>query len=471
MRRRLLTATLYLYLAATLGFALGTGTLLGPVRWITSALRHEAIGQWAEDWIIRGAILVLLVITLGLALALLEAWREARRVGRWSIPLTTGLLAAGAIGLWMTPALTGGGASPDLEGDARFVFGPYPSRARLAELKAHGFVGVVSLLHPAVAPFEPRLLAEERRAAAEVGIQLIHAPMLPWVSENEASLARIRQVASRPTGRYYVHCYLGKDRVNVVRQLLVGLGASVDDAGAQQQARQIADVPAFERGSIYHLGGGVHVAPYPTDEEWFGYLLNGSVRSIVSLLDPESPADSALVRRERELAQRYRVRLEFHPIPVEPYDAARALTAATRARSLPRPVVVHGYRTASPVVEAFVQAYRTGRAPLPPSLFREPLSGGAIRSVRVNVVYGPEPTQAEVEGFLRPRGIRGLVRYGAGAAPTSGDGLQRASATTPDELRSTVATGGPWYVYGSADAVGALAEPGGFGLAIPAPRQ
>ena len=102
MRRVLTDAALYLYLAATLGFTLGTAALLGPIRWITAVLRHDALGREAELWVVRGVLMVLLVLTAGLALALLEGWREAPTAGRWRIILATGAAAAvAAVALWL----------------------------------------------------------------------------------------------------------------------------------------------------------------------------------------------------------------------------------------------------------------------------------------------------------------------------------------------------------------------------------
>lgn len=445
------------YLWATTGIFAGTLALHGPVRWLTRALRANQASQRTEDLLVRGAILLLVAGTGWLA------WRLARRVAggppskaRWAIPAASTALAAAALALWMNPRMMTGADDPVAASSERFVFGPYPTPERLAELKRLGFSGVISLLHPAVVPFEPRLLSQERAAAARAGIPLIHAPMLPWVSENEGSVERIRALARSGKGRYYIHCYLGKDRVNVVRRLLQDMNVSVAAAEAQAGARRIADVPAFERGSIYHLDGSVDVTPYPTDEEWIGYVLSGQVRHVLSLLDSTSAEDTVWVRKERTLARQYRIPLEFAPVPSFPYDPEAALRAARRARALPRPLVVHAFRSASAPTEAFVAAYRTGLPPLPPSLFVEPLKGGSVRVTKTNVAQGPRPTGPEFGGYLRQRGVRGIVYVGTRAP--DGDrsvaesiGLRWRSVAAPGpELDRMVAAGGPWYLYGPA---------------------
>ena len=65
-----------------------------------------------------------------------------------------------------------------------FTFGPYPTEDRLAALERDGYTAVISLLHPAVVPFEPKLIADETAAAERVGIEFIHLPMLPWIADN-----------------------------------------------------------------------------------------------------------------------------------------------------------------------------------------------------------------------------------------------------------------------------------------------
>ncbi|MBD0319516.1 MAG: hypothetical protein ICV87_04230 [Gemmatimonadetes bacterium] len=440
------------YLWATTGFFAGTLVLRGPVRWLTGALRGNGASQRTEDLLVRGAILLLLAGTGWLA------WRLARRVAgppsraRWAIPAASTALAAAALAVGLNPRA----GEPVPASSERFVFGPYPTGEQLAELKRRGFTGVISLLHPAVVPFEPRLLAQERAAAARAGIPLIHAPMLPWISENEGSVERIRALARSGRGRYYVHCYLGRDRVNVVRRLLEDMDVSVAAAEAQAGARRISDVPAFERGSIYHLADSVYVTPYPTDEEWIGYVLSGQVRHVLSLLDSTSAEDTVWVQKERKLARQYRIPLEMAPIPAWPYDPELALRAARRARALPRPLVVHDFRSASAPTEAFVAAYRTGLPPLPPSLFVEPMRGGSVRVTGTNVARGPRPTGPEFGGYLRQRGVRGIVYVGTGEpagdrAVAESIGLRWRSVAEPGpELDRIVAAGGPWYLYGPA---------------------
>lgn len=450
----------FTYLWITLGFFAGTLVLNGPVRWLTSALRARDAAQHTEDLVVRGTIVLLLLGTGWLAWGLVRRmWRPSARRARWTAPGASTVLAIAALALWMNPRMLTGASEPIPSSTERFVFGPYPTPEILAELKQRGFTGVIALLHPAVVPFEPRLLAQERAAASRAGITLIEAPMLPWVSDNAASIERIRSVARSGEGRYYVHCYLGKDRVNVVRRLLQDMDASVVAAGAGGGARRIADQAAFERGKIHHLTGPVHVTPFPTDEEWMGYILAGDVRQVLSLLDTTSAADARWADKERQMTHRYRMPVEFAPIATSPYDPQSAVHAATRARALPRPLVVHEFRTASAATEAFIQAYRTGLPPLPPSLFREPMKGGAVRVLGANVAAGPRPSGPEFGGYLHRRGVRGIIFLGSSDTPgarrereiAESVHLQWHTISGPGpELDSVITRGGPWYLYGPA---------------------
>ncbi|HEX8213589.1 MAG TPA: hypothetical protein VF584_25695 [Longimicrobium sp.] len=446
----------FVYLWGTIGFFAGTLTLLGPVRWMTTALRARGGAERTEDLLVRAVIVLLLAGTGYLA------WRLARRTdapgsrGRWGVPLATTALAGLALVLWMNPRLVNSAEEVAGGEGERFVFGPYPDRERLAELKRRGFTGVISLLHPAVVPFEPRLIAQENAAARAVGIPLIHTPMLPWISENESSVQRLRALAKSDGGRYYVHCYLGKDRVNVVRRILRDSDVPLRVAEAENGARRIADVPAFERGGIYHFGDSVHVAPYPTDEEWVGYVLSGSVRQVLSLLDPANPEDTVWIRKEQELARRYSMRVESAPIRALPYDPAQALAAVRHARARERPLMVHAFRSVSPATEAFVQAWRTGLPPLPPSLYAEPMRGGAARVLGANVAAGPRPAPNEFGAYLHQRGVRGIVYLGPSGTPEAradaevarSAGLAWHSAAPGPRLDALIAAGGPWYLYG-----------------------
>lgn len=354
------------------GFALGTATLLGPLRWIVSAQRGRDVPQVAEDWTVRAIMLVLAAGTFFLARWLSRRWEHtttnAQRAALAGIPAVA---AAGALALWLSPtALTQSTPIVEGAGGDRVVFGPYPTDEMLVDLKAKGYAGVITLLHPAVVPFEPKLLGDERRAAKRVGMQLIEAPLLPWVGDNSRSLGRIDSLLTAdPTGRYYVHCYLGRDRVRVVARLVAKhagtpgdtIGDRADRAAAGGGAdvvpeRSVLHSPRLERGRVTRVGDVV-VGPLPTDEEWFGYVLNGGIRQVVSLLDPKNPEDVQWIERGRAVAAEYRIPWMNLPLPPDA-PASQAREVVAKIRALPGPVFVHAFRFPSPTVDALLAVLR-----------------------------------------------------------------------------------------------------------------
>jgi hypothetical protein len=112
-------------------------------------------------------------------------------------------------------------------------FGPYPDESTLIELKSHHYDGVITLLHPAI-PFEKILMDEEKKNGEKVGLAVYSFPMLPWVTDNKQALNSIWTLLQQPGKRWYVHCYLGQHRTNLVRQL-AGFGVRPDLAYAENR--------------------------------------------------------------------------------------------------------------------------------------------------------------------------------------------------------------------------------------------
>jgi protein tyrosine phosphatase (PTP) superfamily phosphohydrolase (DUF442 family) len=355
-RARRLGMVAYLWLMA--GFAAGTAVLVGPVRWLTSGMHRLGWGQRSEDLVLRGFILAFVLGSFFLALYLARRTLNAsRRSVRMGIPGVATVLAVLALWAWMNPgrmlaAVAGGdtGGQVTASTGAQFVFGAYPDVNRLRELKKQGFTAVVSLQHPAVVPFEPASIDQERKNAKRLGITFIHTPMLPWVSDNTASLERIRQLVHTGQGKYYVHCGLGRDRTNVVRRMVEAEGVNVATASDLQRATTFADrmklPPAqrdMERGGVRELEPGVWLVPHPNDAELAGYMLAGQVRTVVLLLDPANPEQRAW--RDHETARFRQVGVALVERPLRAGEAARAAELAREVRALPRPVAVVAPRT------------------------------------------------------------------------------------------------------------------------------
>ncbi len=453
------TVVLFLFTWLAVGFAFGTLTLLGPVRWVTTAMRDGGASAAAE----RVAVILIIVtyVSLSCVASVLLVRMTASRGGwrRFAVPVVAWAAAGACLWLWMTPQLVNGLQPVQIDTVARFTFGPYPERDRFEQLSQDGFTAVVSLLHPAVVPFEPTLLARERELAAEFGIEFIHAPMLPWVGDNADTVAQLKDLAGRTSGRYYVHCYLGRDRVGTVRALIERMGETVlADVRAQPPTETDFDRDQFERGPITEIDEAVFVAPYPTDEEMFKFVLGGSFASVVSLLDPDNPDDIQWIEKERQTLADYGVPFSLQPVSWMNYSPAAALAAADHVRSLPRPVLVHAFRSEGATAESFMMAYRSGLPPVSISSFDTEMVRGRPRVVAPNVVVGPRPGGPEFGSFLRARGIRSIVYVGDSAHDDARHDRTVAEQeaglafyTIPSDagrISALVSVDGPWYVYG-----------------------
>jgi hypothetical protein len=352
-RKRWLVAASFFYLWATVGFFTGTGVLVGPAGWVTSAMQRAGFGQKAQDHAMQAVILAFVLGSAFIALWLLRQALQGSRATRLAIPAACTVAALASLTAWMNPgkmlAAAAGGADAralSTASGARFIFGAYPDEATLRSLKEQGVTAVISLQHPAVVPFEPASIREEQRAAREVGVRFIHAPMLPWVSDNAASLEQIRRIAHEGRGVYYVHCGLGRDRTNVVRRMLEADGVktmahrsitkatTLDDRVKLQPGRG----RAFERGDVRAMEPGVWLVPFPNPAELSGYMKAGQVKTVAFLLDPNDAGQRAWLGQARLDLATAGVTTVQRPLIGRDMPAAREIVAWVR--TLPRPVVV-----------------------------------------------------------------------------------------------------------------------------------
>ena len=446
-----------------IGFATGTLFLLFPVRWWATLCRENGWAQTTESSGVAIIILLLVLVSLALANGAMTAFSRAHS------PLTRVLLVVFTLGAastaywkWINPSTMKGAMAAEQIAGAHFTFGPFPDVARLTELRAQGYSGVISLLHPAVVPFEPQLIAQEKKDAAAAGIELIHLPMLPWVSENTESLERLRKIAASKNGRYYVHCYLGADRVNVARRIIEqeSGGLAVVEGGGGATRRSLDEQKKLERGPIYKLEEGLYLIPYPTDEEFVGFVLAGQVKNVVALLDPRDESEKRRIDHEMELLANYSMPFHLVEVGETRYGGRRIIDAVEKAKSLEKPTVIHAFFTpgkhASPIGEAVLIAYRTGLPPLPPSMWKNSMVEGRPDVIAPHIVVGPTPTAAEYSESLFAKGVRSVLYVGDSSAGTETD---KVAATNADlswqavpadaaRVLDTVSAGGPWYVFG-----------------------
>lgn len=370
----------FFYMWLLVGLVLGTAVLIGPVRLITEGMGRAGWEQSSQDHVLIVVILLYLVLSLLLTRWIVGVMFRARnRNTRWTIAAVFTLLAAATAWQWSNPArllagIAGGGVGGTLNvaGGAEFVFGAYPDEPKLRALKNQGITSVVSLQHPGVV-IEREGISAEKDAARKLGIQLIQAPMLPWVSDNAKSLEKLRLLARTGKGKFYVHCGLGRDRVNVAKRIIEAEGKKIALASDLKSATSFADRPTpFERGSLAHVDKGKWLIPYPNKHEMFGFVLSGQAGTVVSLLDPANTQQAAWDEEMKRLMKQYSI--PFSVMPLKAGDRAMAVEIAKAVKAMPGRVTVIAPETpledgrtrpGSEVAVAFLNAY--GR--LAPSSF------------------------------------------------------------------------------------------------------
>lgn len=336
----------FFYMWLLVGLVLGTAVLVGPVRLITEGMGRAGWEQSSQDHVLIVVILLYLVLSLLLTRWIVQVMFRARnRNTRWAIAAVVTLLGAGTAWEWSNPAkllagIAGGGngGTFNVAGGAQFIFGAYPDEARLAELKREGVTSVISLQHPGVV-IEREGISAEKDATRKLRLNFIQTPMLPWVSNNDESLEKLREIARTGRGVYYVHCGLGRDRVNVAKRIIEAEGRKIALGKDIKAATGFADRPTpFERGSLAHIDHGKWLIPYPNKHEMFGFVLGGQAGTVVSLLNPLDTTQAAWNREMEPLMKQYAIPFLMRPLP--PTDAAKALLIAKEIKEMPEPVTV-----------------------------------------------------------------------------------------------------------------------------------
>ena len=328
------------------GLVLGTAVLVGPVRLITEGMGKAGWEQSSQDHVLIVVILLYLVFSMLLTRWIVGTMFRARnRNTRWAIAAVFTLLAAGTAWEWANPAkmlagIAGGGDGGffNIIGGPRFIFGAYPDDVKLAQLKRDGVTSVISLQHPGVV-IEREGISAEKDATQKLHLNFIQAPMLPWVSNNEGSLEKLRLIARTGRGVYYVHCGLGRDRVNVAKRIIEAEGRKIALGSDIKTATSFADRPVrFERGSLAHIDHGKWLIPYPNKHEMFGFVLGGQGGHVVSLLDPLDSTQAAWNSEMEALMKQYAIPFTMRPLPAN--DPARAVRIAKEVQAMPEPVTV-----------------------------------------------------------------------------------------------------------------------------------
>lgn len=365
----------------TIGLFTGTLVLVLAFRGILDVLEKLGWGQSAQNRLLLGVIVLFVVLSFLLARRTVRFLYRQTPTTRRVLLVALAVPAALSGYAWSNPArflasFAGTvGSTYAMKNGPTFVFGSYPDDNRLKELKHQGVTAVVSLQSPAVL-VEISGISEERSATAREGLTFIEAPMLPWVSDNTESLEKIKQLALHGKGTYYVHCGLGRDRVNIAKRVIEALEpqsavhvASTSDIKAAAGFERRTEM--FERGMPMKVRDGFWVVPYLNEAEFYGFILQGQPGNVVLVLDPSNPEQRGWLADAEKKMKQYAVAYTFMPYPAAKGDTSTSGIVA-KVRSLPLPVTVMVPRMTTqlgdpldPVARAIGKAYGVSVKALP----------------------------------------------------------------------------------------------------------
>ena len=353
--------SLLAFIWLNVGFALGFSFLMGPVRWIANYSRENNFSENREGMLVK--ILLIILLAISCLISLLISSRVIKATSKrlkLLVPLLCLLVGGWALYELLHPQNLKAFASQQKDiSNNQFIFGPYPTVEDLKKYKEEGFTTIISLLHPAVTPFEPVLLKQEEENCQSLGLTLISIPMLPWISENGEALNRIKKIAQHPSGKYYVHCYLGKDRVNLVKRFISEYNQKIAIISSDLKARSLDSISSFERGEITKIKDGIYFTPYPTGEEYTGYLISGGVQQVVSLMDSTDKEQKPRIEEERKLLATYHI-----PFKVVAIRSAKDKKQLAELKKLllimPRPIVIHRFFSNKREDKEILEALKNG---------------------------------------------------------------------------------------------------------------
>ena len=368
----------------TIGLFTGTLVLVLAVRGIVDVLQRLGWGQSAQNRLLIGVIILFVAGSFMLARRVVRALYRLAPNTRLVALVALAVPAVMSMYAWSNPAkfLAGfagtEGSTLSMKNGPTFLFGSYPDEDRLKTLKQQGVTSVVSLQSPAVF-VEISGINAERDATARAGLKFIEAPMLPWVSDNTESLEKIRQLALHGTGTYYVHCGLGRDRVNIVKRVIEALepqsGAKVTaSVGLKAAAGFERRTEPFERGMPMKVRDGAWVVPYLNEAEFYGFILQGQPGHLVLVLDPSNPEQRGWMADAEKKMKQYEVPYTFMPYPGTKGDTSTsAILAKVRSLTPPYTVMVPAMTTdigdpKDPVARAIGTAYGVAVKPLPKTI-------------------------------------------------------------------------------------------------------
>ncbi len=445
-----LSVVLFLFVWLLVGESLGVVTLLGLIRPGVDWLRLRSVSQFTEDLFARSLMAIFFSGSLLLSIYLTRLILYAQRF--FAFTLITGILLSSAATSWLF-FLGKYESNIEIEStNGQFTFGSYPSYEKMVELKNKGYTTVVSLLSP-VEGFH-----DEEADAKRAGLEYVRLPMVPWIdlTQNKAAVDQAIELASDEEKRYYIHCYLGKDRARVIRLALTE-SKRLTFKNLPMQSRNIRQIRSFERGPILHLPGGHFLSAEPSPGEMLLFVFYTDIKGLVLLRSEET---NPFIQIEDSMIDELES-ASLLPIPLTRVilenDPEKLSKQIQIIKSFPSPQLIiypgslnEGSYT-SDSFRTFLSSYRYDLPSIHPVDIEHPFAEGPIALITPNCIVGPRPTEEEF-ARLAQIGIKKVLyiaKFGgftldAERAAKYGMGYEKRSEKNPFSWRE----GGPFYIYG-----------------------
>ncbi|MCY7422066.1 MAG: hypothetical protein LH478_10045 [Chitinophagaceae bacterium] len=338
------------------GFAVGTLLLLGPVRWTVDKARFNSWSAMAENSIVYVYIGFLIIATFVIALYSVKFLSKGGKPEWLRRVLVVFPFLGSVLSLYafLHPDIINADTTANKTISAQFAVGPYPELPKMFELKNEGYSAIISLLNPAIVPFEPSLIEKEKENALEAGLQFINIPLLPWISENEKAIDSLRHLVRTGKEKYYIHCYLGRDRTSVAIRIIEQENQTMTDLGLKKKHEGIIG-QKFERGEVIELEKDVYLAPEPTKEEYFDVL--SAFKQIVFISDLNNATNKKQLDNEIKLLKPYLLPITaFNITGITTPETVNPIVVAIQ--KLPKPVFIHGYSLSAAQLAMFKNLYQ-----------------------------------------------------------------------------------------------------------------
>lgn len=429
--------------------------------WIAVIIDKLNLSGWVNTFTVLISLAVLfLVVSYFTIITFKYLIKTPNNFIRIFVSLIVIVSAFFSIGILLNPAVISKSASKQLitVNQASFIFYNYPEKDQVEKIKQNDFEAIISLLNPKLFPFEGNMLKRELGNAHYYKVKVIEINnLLPWDTGRKKEIKSIIDSIRNTKGKYYVHSYLGNNRIEVFKDLLLSKINKLPK-GLKQTNIALENGKKMERGEVIKLADELFFTPYPNDSEFKNIIFPSGIKSIVCLLNDNNPSDTGWINKEKKLCRDNSVRLFLKPVTIYPYDAGGVFETTLFVRALPKPVIVHAINSNSLISEAFIETFKHEKRAFPPSMFYGRMKNGKPNLILPNVVVGPKPTLEEYSSYIVEKGIRGLIYCGPQnkvLGPFDKAFFKKLGLSWEkvplDELaaKKEIKLGGMWYIYGA----------------------